>query len=85
MLHYWARRPHNTHVPSRLQCGVHVPAKNKRDAGDLLAIELMQGGIVEHLNSAEAMRYVMNCLKTLAEEERTHPIVLPVCDVLLVS
>jgi hypothetical protein len=43
---------------------------NKRMAGDLGAIQAMQVGIHEHLNSAEPMRYIINSLKTLAENER---------------
>ena len=56
--------PHVVVPPPCICCR---PAVNKRMAGDLGAIQAMQAGIHEHLNISEPMRYIINCLKTLAE------------------
>ena len=51
--------------------GCIVAAENKRAIGEANAITFLAEALSTHLAHAEAMRYVLNCLKTLAEKDGT--------------
>lgn len=51
-------------------------AINKRAIGDANAITYLSEALSTHLARAEQMRYVVNCLKTLAERDGTSTLCL---------